>query len=84
MKDPYVSFKKDKVGPHAHSCELLENFMGHVVAGLPKLKDTPGTAATLMKEGMNIKENYKAIVTKSKLSVTDKAKALGVIAANVF
>ena len=84
MKDPFISFKKDKVGPHADSCEKLETFMREVVKGLPKLKDTPGTASALMKEGMNIKENYKAIVSKSKLGVGEKAKALAKIAANVF
>ena len=84
MTDPYFGFNKDKVGDNAESCEHLEEFMKAVVKGLPKLKDTPGTASKLMKEGMNIKENYKAIVGESKLGVADKAKALAVIAGNVF
>ena len=84
MKDPYMSFKKDKVGQNEDACQHLEDFMRHVALGLPKLKNTPSDASKLIKEGMDIKNNYKKIISESTLSAVDKAKAIGIIGLNVL
>ena len=50
---------------------------------MPKLKNTPSEASKLIKDGMNIKDNYKKIISESTLSAVDKAKAMGIIGLNV-